>query len=231
MESSQAAATPSAGVWLGFDTCGAVGSVALGRWVEDKLQILATAELDGRNLSSTLVGAVGDVLRRAGVLKPEGIVVVYGPGSFTGVRLGLAAVKGLGEAWAVPVVAISGLEVLAAKAGVSASAQDAHRQEVYLRVAAPAAKEMLVAAEELVTMGLRPPQVAVCEDKAVTLLQSCWPGVGLVRTDPVTAVDALQFCRERIVAGEFADLASLDGHYLRRSDAEIFGKPVGAPKA
>jgi hypothetical protein len=31
-----------------------------------------------------------------------------------------------------------------------------------------------------------------------------------------------------VAAGEFADLALLDGHYLRRSDAEIFGEPVAA---
>jgi len=33
----------------------------------------------------------------------------------------------------------------------------------------------------------------------------------------------------RVAAGEFVDLALLDGHYLRRSDAEIFGEPAAAP--
>jgi tRNA threonylcarbamoyladenosine biosynthesis protein TsaB len=50
----------------------------------------------------------------------------------------------------------------------------------------------------------------------------------LVRVAPPTAADALQFCAARVVAGEFTDLALLDGHYLRKSDAEIFGKPVAA---
>jgi hypothetical protein len=34
-----------------------------------------------------------------------------------------------------------------------------------------------------------------------------------------------------IEAAEFVDLALLDGHYLRRSDAEIFGEPIGPKRA
>jgi ribosomal-protein-alanine N-acetyltransferase len=44
-----------------------------------------------------------------------------------------------------------------------------------------------------------------------------------VQSDAPTAADAIELCVGRILAGEFADLALLDGHYLRRSDAEIFG--------
>jgi tRNA threonylcarbamoyladenosine biosynthesis protein TsaB len=41
-----------------------------------------------------------------------------------------------------------------------------------------------------------------------------------------TAADAIGVCVPAILAGEFADVALLDGHYLRRSDAEIFGDAV-----
>jgi len=203
----------------------------LGTWRQGTLELLAHTELDGRSLSSTLVGAIAELLSRASVKKPDGIVVIYGPGSFTGVRLGVAAVKGLAEAWMVPVVVVSGLELMAAKAGVSAAAQDAHRQEVFLRIAGPKTVEMLAGADELAAMDPRPDRIAVCDDKAVALLQECWPAVALVRVEPVTAMDALNFCRDRIVSGEVADIASLDGHYLRRSDAEIFGNPVGKQQA
>jgi tRNA threonylcarbamoyladenosine biosynthesis protein TsaB len=47
----------------------------------------------------------------------------------------------------------------------------------------------------------------------------------LVRVAAPTAADALRLCVARVAAGEFVDLALLDGHYLRRSDAEIFGDP------
>ena len=57
-----------------------------------------------------------------------------GPGSFTGVRVGLSAVKGLAEGTDVPVVALSRLEVLSRKSGVPSAALDAHRGEVYLRL-------------------------------------------------------------------------------------------------
>jgi tRNA threonylcarbamoyladenosine biosynthesis protein TsaB len=40
------------------------------------------------------------------------------------------------------------------------------------------------------------------------------------------AADALRLGEARLTAGVFADLALLDGHYLRRSDAEIFGAEV-----
>src|ERR1035438_8212369 len=105
---------------LGIDTCGPAGSVALGRLTERGVEIFGQTELEGRGYSATLVAAVGELLARAGVeLKSLGaMVAVNGPGSFTGVRVGLSAVKGLAEAAEIPVVAVSRLEVLAWKAGV-----------------------------------------------------------------------------------------------------------------
>ena len=59
-----------------------------------------------------------------------------------------------------------------------------------------------------------------------------WPAVELIRTSAPSAADALRLCAPRVAAGEFVDLALLDGHYLRRSDAEIFGaKILGSPAA
>jgi hypothetical protein len=46
----------------------------------------------------------------------------------------------------------------------------------------------------------------------------------LLRTAAPTAADALRLCAPRLAAAEFVDLMLLDGHYLRRSDAEIFGE-------
>jgi tRNA threonylcarbamoyladenosine biosynthesis protein TsaB len=215
---------------LAIDTCGPSGSVALGRLAGGAVEILGQIELEGRSYSATLVAAVDELLARSGVELRElaAIVAVNGPGSFTGVRVGLSAVKGLAEAARIPVVAVSRLEVLAAKAGLESAALDAHRHEVFLRLGRPdrEATEMLAGAAELAAVNPAGGRIAVCDDAAASLLSSAWPDAQLVRTPPPTAADALDLCAPRVVAGEFVDVALLDGHYLRRSDAEIFGEPV-----
>jgi tRNA threonylcarbamoyladenosine biosynthesis protein TsaB len=222
----------TANILLAIDTCGPTGSVALGRWDGQTVEILGQIELEGRSYSSTLVAAVSEVLARGGVTLREvgAIVAVSGPGSFTGVRVGLSAVKGLAESARIPVVAVSRLEVLAAKAGVESAALDAHRHEVFLRVGAPGepARELLAGAHELAAIDPVPTRIALCDDAAAELLGAAWPQAELIRTAAPTAADALLLCAPRVTAGEFVDLALLDGHYLRRSDAEIFGEPATA---
>ena len=235
---------------LGIDTCGPSGSVALGRLSGGAVEILGQIELEGRSYSSTLVAAVRDLLGLGGIALGEvgAIVAVNGPGSFTGVRVGLSAVKGLAEAARIPVVSVSRLEVLAAKAGTSSAALDAHRHEVFLRlggavsgreVAGAQARELLAGAPELANLELanlelaglaaQPVRIAVCDPAAALLLSSAWPAAELVHTAAPIAADALSLGAPRVAAGEFVDLALLDGHYLRRSDAEIFGEPAAAP--
>src|SRR5580658_7049027 len=111
---------------LAIDTCGPSGSVALGKLAGRDLEILGQTELAGRGYSATLVSAVADLLKSAGAGLGDlrGIIVVNGPGSFTGVRVGLSAVKGLAEGRELPVVAISRLEVLSKKSGAPSSALD-----------------------------------------------------------------------------------------------------------
>jgi tRNA threonylcarbamoyladenosine biosynthesis protein TsaB len=211
---------------LGVDTCGPSGSVALGLLNGQALEVVEQIELEGRSYSATLVAAVSDLLIRSGVelKRMHAIVAVNGPGSFTGVRVGLSAVKGLAEATLIPVVAVSRLEVLAWKAQGDSSALDAHRHEIYLRLGGKdvAARELLVGAQEMRALNLEGARIAVCEDAAAGLLG----GAELVRTEAPTAADALRLCARRVEQGDFVDLALLDGHYLRRSDAEIFAAGI-----
>ena len=220
---------------LAIDTCGPIGSVALGHLDGESVEIIEQIELEGRNYSSTLVAAVADLLAHASerLTALRSIIAVNGPGSFTGVRVGLSAVKGLAEAAQIPVLAVSRLELLAWKASLRFSALDAHRREVFLRVAAAgaAARELLAGVEELGAINAAELTVGVCDDAAESLLTVAWPQVKLVRVDPPTAADALRLCAPRVLQGEFADLALLDGHYLRRSDAEIFGDIAKAQTA
>lgn len=217
---------------LGIDTCGPVGSVALARLHADGVELLGQIELEGRSYSATLVTAVGTLLARAevrlGLL--HAIVAVRGPGSFTGVRVGLSAVKGLAEPGGIPVAAVSRLAVLAQKAGIDAAALDAHRHEVFVGLGegGEEAREILAGRQELIAIEARPARIAVCDDSAAALLQDAWPETECLRIDAPTAADAIQLAAEKIRAGEFADLVLLDGHYLRRSDAEIFGESAAA---
>jgi tRNA threonylcarbamoyladenosine biosynthesis protein TsaB len=219
------------GLVLGIDTCGPMGSVALARIAGSLVEILGETELEGRSYSATLVAAVGDLLSRAGARVSElgAIVAVNGPGSFTGVRVGLSAVKGLAEAAGIPVAAVSRLQVLARSAGCVAAALDAHRNEVFLRVPGLDGKgiELLAGPSELL-MTPPPGHIAVCDDSAAALLASAWPQSALLRVPTPTAEGAIRLAVPGILAGKFVDLALLDGHYLRRSDAEIFGAAASA---
>jgi tRNA threonylcarbamoyladenosine biosynthesis protein TsaB len=211
-------------ILLGIDTCGVIGTVALGRWNGAECLVLGQTELEARSFSATLVKAVGDLLGAQGIDRPDGILVVNGPGSFTGVRVGLSAAKGFAEAWQAPVAVVSRLEVTAAQSGEANAALDAHRHEVYLRLggAGQSSREFLAGVAELKAMALA--RVAVCDEAAAALLAGAWAGVECVWTAAPTAGDALVHFSGRVLRDRIIDLALLDGHYLRRSDAEIFGE-------
>jgi tRNA threonylcarbamoyl adenosine modification protein YeaZ len=226
---------PESMLLLAIDTCGPTGSLALGQLVGGEVHILGETSLGGQRPSETLVGYVCEMLRmaEAPLAQLGAIVAVNGPGGFTGVRVGLAAVKGLAESAKIPVVAVSRLEVLAAKASVESAALNAHRHEVFLRVGGGdgQARELLAGARELAVIDPAPRRIAVCDEVAAELLGTAWPDAELVRVAEPTATDALRLCAARAAAGEFVDLALLDGNYLRRSDAEIFGEAAEAAAA
>lgn len=228
-EPQQAGQAQALGLVLGIDTCGPSGSVALARVGVGCAEILGQKVLAGRSYSATLVSAVGELLREAntelGLVRA--IVIVNGPGSFTGVRVGVSAAKGLAEGRRIGVAPVSRLAVLAAKAGVESAALDAHRSEVFLRVAGSGqdGRELLAGKDELAALDSAPARIAVCDEAAAALLQAAWPDAELARTEAPTAADAVELCTGSVVAERFVDVALLDGHYFRRSDAEIFGEP------
>lgn len=206
---------------LGIDTCGPTGSVALARLRAGGVEILGEETMEGRQYSALLTGAVERLCASAGVALRAvgGLVVVHGPGSFTGVRVGVSSAMGLAEGLGLRVVAVSRLETLAAKAGAAAAALDAHRNELYLRL--ESGRELLAGAKELAEAE-RPVRVAVCEEGAARLLAAAWPGSEPVRVEAPAAGDALRLGAARLDSA--VDPMQLDGHYLRRSDAEIFGE-------
>jgi tRNA threonylcarbamoyladenosine biosynthesis protein TsaB len=150
-------------------------------------------------------------------------VVVLGPGSFTGVGVGLCAAKGLSEGGGVGLIAVSRLALLAASVdgggGPVHAVLDAGRGEFYYGeyVGRRCLREALMR-EGDVLAAARGGVVVVCEAKVVEALSGLAPRI--VEEPP--AGDALPFALERIEAGDFDDAATLDANYLRRTDAEIF---------
>jgi tRNA threonylcarbamoyladenosine biosynthesis protein TsaB len=223
---------------LAVDTCGPTGSVALARIAEagnsktEKIELLGQMDLVGGGYSATLVPAIDALLThaRAHLAELDAIVAVSGPGSFTGVRVGLSTAKGLAEPNETSVATVSRLAVLAHKAGTMSSVLDAHRNEIFLRVTGQdgVARELLAGQPELTAMAKPSVAVAVCDETAARILQEAWLDIELVRVTAPTAADAVKLAAAQVLAGQFVDLATLDGHYLRRSDAEIFGERSAA---
>jgi tRNA threonylcarbamoyladenosine biosynthesis protein TsaB len=122
---------------LALDTTTRVGSVAV---VQDDRVLVERAGDPSRSHAERLPG---DLLRaleeaRATIAEVDAFAIVAGPGSFTGLRIGIAAVQGLAFVEKKPVVAVSALEALAQSAaarcapGVRVGAWvDAFRHEVY----------------------------------------------------------------------------------------------------
>jgi tRNA threonylcarbamoyladenosine biosynthesis protein TsaB len=115
------------------DTSGKDGFVGLVRAGEgsepDKVEVIEEVPLAGGTFSAQLVPQIAALLKKHGFLKTDidAFVVVAGPGSFTGLRVGLAAIKALAEILQKPIVPVSLLEVLARYGHVIAAGNDSVR--------------------------------------------------------------------------------------------------------
>jgi tRNA threonylcarbamoyladenosine biosynthesis protein TsaB len=177
-----------------------------------------------------------------------------GPGSFTGLRVGLTAVKAWAEVYGKPIVAISGLEAIAAQAeaiegeswaGVDLLAPylDARRGQVfgatYRRVAGSLTAVELVGVESILTaeeflsqvkgslVAARPLLVSPTPDVLPrALVDSILPGAHIEEVSAVLAPAIGRLAFDRAGRGELVDPLGLDANYIRRTDAEVFWKGV-----
>ncbi|HXE07217.1 MAG TPA: tRNA (adenosine(37)-N6)-threonylcarbamoyltransferase complex dimerization subunit type 1 TsaB [Acidobacteriaceae bacterium] len=213
-----------------IDTCGTEGSVAIADAGCDPADTVSTT-LPGRSASEKLVAAVRELARESGIELRElgAIAIVNGPGSFTGVRVGLSAAKGFCEALNVPLILISRLAVLASASAAGPETHafavlDAGRQEFYVGEYLGGARldEALVPHDELRSRILRAANRAlmVCEESVAGALSEFAPRMV---AEP-SAVSSLPLVLERIRRSSFDDVVSADANYLRRTDLEIFAK-------
>ena len=190
---------------LALDTTGEAGSIALvqhGAVVEE----LAMQSPDG--YAHVLFGEIEALLarRRLSITDIDVFAAAAGPGSFTGVRVGLAAVKGLAEATGKKVAAISNLRAVASfgTKELRAATIDARRGEIYGGVYNSA----LDLISEEVVMPL-PQWLATLPSDAEVIEYDSRPLAGAIGK---IAAEHPELAR---------DPAEIDANYVRRSDAEL----------
>src|ERR1700685_3703861 len=122
---------------LSAETSGRHGSIALARAdASGPCEVIEVAFLDRGNFSEQLIPQIAALLTKHKATKNDikAFVVASGPGSFTGLRVGLAAIKALAEVLAKPIATVSLLEAIAAaKPEPNIVAMDAGRKEIYVR--------------------------------------------------------------------------------------------------
>ena len=224
-------------ILLGVDTSGKQGSIALARArrvsgakgeSQDEVEIVETVALSGGTFSAQLIPQISELLGRHGIAKWDvaAFAVASGPGSFTGLRVGLAAVKGLAEVLEKPIVAVSLLEATA-RAGSGhervLAVLDAGRNEVYVGDYAAgglAGDERLMGrAEFLESVEWK---VVTTDAPLAEGLRGRGRPVELVAHPGSVGVARLGW--QKLRAGQRVTPEELEANYIRRSDAEIFSK-------
>jgi tRNA threonylcarbamoyladenosine biosynthesis protein TsaB len=218
------------------DTSGKHGSVALvraGHGSAGEIRLLESVPLAGGTFSAQLVPQIAGLLSKHGLNQKdiEGFIVISGPGSFTGLRVGLAAIKALAEILERPIVPLSLLEVIAIAANTEGNVLavlDAGRGEVYTGeylVSGGAARNR---SEELLSRNrfLSARRGLVVSTPDTGLAQTARDVGLMVRLVTVGAESIARVGWRRMQAGETVAPEQLDANYIRRSDAEIFSKPI-----
>jgi len=231
---------------LAIDTCDSRGSVAVVK--SDVLLGLVTHD-SNEDYSSWLLPAVNSILEQACLRHPEvsGYAVAAGPGSFTGVRVGLTTVKAWAEVYGKPVAAVSRLEAIAAQAAspakVVAAFVDAQRGQVFGAVYRKEEdglnridEEMVIPPERFVaaTVNLAGGEKIswVSPDTGLIAAEAAWKeretqGEIIEQVSATLATIIGRIGLRQIREGKTTDALRLDANYVRRSDAEIFWKGAG----
>src|ERR1039458_10339357 len=224
---------------LAVDTSGKNGSQALARTRPEhsEIDVLEIVPLAGGASSAQLVPQTAALLKKHGYSKTDlgAFAVVSGPGSFTGLRVGLAAIKALAEALQKPIVAVSLLEAVACSGrarGRVLAALDAGRGDVYVGDY-EIDPHVRMHSERLLSR-----EAFVAEAKGRLVVT---PDVGLAEmvrasaVPPEIQVEQIEYPNsgvinrlgwEHLQRGETVCPEDLEANYIRHSDAEIFAKPV-----
>ena len=221
---------------LAIDTSGRHGSVALCRGDAESFEALQLVGLEGGTYSARLMPTIASMLEQNHIDKKDidGFVVVSGPGSFTGLRVGLATAKGLCEVLRKPLATVSMLEAVVIARGSArqnaTAVLDAGRGEVYVGEYEVAANDARLVRERIAKLAefaaeAKNPTGELLTPDASVADQLLAAGIKIRLVDPVHADEIGRIGLRKLLAGDVADIASVDVNYIRRSDAEIFSAP------
>jgi tRNA threonylcarbamoyladenosine biosynthesis protein TsaB len=228
--------------FLLVDTADSRGSVAL---VRDGRPEAVEAHPDDSNYSSWLLPAVQRLLAASGLSLAalDGYAVCSGPGSFTGLRVGLTTVKAWAEIYHRPIASVSRLSALAGAGSESAAVRvplvaaylDAQRGQVFAALYEVAGRvleaEAVCALREFMTRvaGRAGSLPVLWRTPDPQLLEGVpeWQsrktaGDALEPIAPPFASPLAAAAYRNFLAGQVTDALGLDANYVRRSDAEIF---------
>jgi len=224
---------------LAADTSGKHGSIALARLPQqstshqdsEQIEVIETVPLAGGTFSAQLVPQIAALLSKHGFKKEDigAFAVASGPGSFTGLRVGLAAIKALAEVLGKPIAAVSLLEAVSVAGqsqGRVMAVLDAGRGEVYageyeVAERAEMLNERLLTKDEFAASAEG--WTVVTPDQSIAdMARSAGLAVRQVEHPRSDAIARLGW--QKIRAGETVSPEELEANYIRRSDAEIFSK-------
>ncbi len=218
---------------LAVDTSGKHGSIALARCgPEIACEVIEVAELSGGTFSAELVPQIAALLKKHDLTKADlgAFAVVSGPGSFTGLRIGLAVIKALAEVLARPIAAVSMLEVLVSVGGLTGkvvAALDGGRNEVFLgeyevdgAIMRLIRERLLLRDEWLESAGQ---EMIVTPDHAIAEAVRA-KGLSVVEVERPRSDTIAQLGWRKIAGGETVSAEALDASYIGRSESELFVK-------
>ena len=221
---------------LAFETSAKAGSVAL---LEDGKLLAESYQNTGLTHSQTIMSMAESMLKSCGLApgQVDAVAVAAGPGSFTGVRIGVAAAKGYAWGGQLPCYGVSTLEAMAQNLGVYRGyvlpVMDARRSQVYNAlfyardgVLTRQSEDRAISLEELgeEIKNLSEPIFLVGDGSNLcyNTLKDAVPTLVLPpehRCHQRAAGVALA-AQRLIAAGDPGDAAALEPNYLRRSQAE-----------
>jgi tRNA threonylcarbamoyladenosine biosynthesis protein TsaB len=214
---------------LGVDTSGKDGSIALVKFEQGSVSPLEVVPIEGGTFSAQLVPQISDTLNRHSLNKRDidGFAIVSGPGSFTGLRVGLAVIKALAEVLQKPIAGVSLLEAVArvcGKDGELTVALDAGRGDVYAADFQISGSQASVSNQQLLTLGefaaaSGTRQIVTPDAKVADFVREKGSPVTQIDRPRADVIARLGF--EKIRAGDVVSPEALDANYIRRTDAEV----------